>query len=53
MSRHKRRAIALSAVLLALAVVALLVAAQGDNRSLVPVIVLGPLVAAGDDAVAR
>ena len=42
MGRHKRRAIALSAVLLALAVVALLVAAQGDNRSLVPVIVLGP-----------
>ena len=42
MSRHKRRAIALSAVLLALAVVALIVAAQGDNRSLVPVIVLGP-----------
>ena len=41
MSKQRRHALALPAVLLALAAVALVVLAQGANRALVPVIVLG------------
>jgi len=41
MSRQQRRALALPVVLLALAAVVLVVLAQGDNRVLAPVILLG------------